>query len=101
MRQYGSIPPSGFNENGEIVVPDCVRGALGPLVGQIDALDEAIGAIESDLAVSVKADTTAKRLIPYLASARHRTAAWPRSRTQADSPAGVSRRLLDLTPRQN
>ena len=34
----------GFNENGEIVVPDCVRGALRSLVGQIDALDEAIGA---------------------------------------------------------
>src|SRR3984957_20049122 len=31
----------GFNENGEIVVPDCVRGALRSLVGQIDALDEA------------------------------------------------------------
>jgi hypothetical protein len=31
----------GFNENGEIVVPDCLRGALRPLVGQIDALDEA------------------------------------------------------------
>ena len=35
----------GFNENGEIVVLDCVRGALRSLVGQIDfALDEAIGA---------------------------------------------------------
>ena len=40
----------GFNENGEIVVPDCVRVALGPLIGQIDALDEAIGAIDSELA---------------------------------------------------
>ena len=27
----------GFNENGEIVVPDCVRSALRSLVGQIDA----------------------------------------------------------------
>ena len=36
----------GFNENGEIVVPDCVRVALGPLIGHIDALDEAIGAID-------------------------------------------------------
>jgi hypothetical protein len=40
----------GFNENGEIVVPDCVRGALRSLVGQIDALDEAIGAIDRELA---------------------------------------------------
>ena len=35
----------GFNENGEIVVPDCVRGALRSLISQIEhALDEAIGA---------------------------------------------------------
>ena len=53
----------GFNENGEIVVPDCVRGALRSLVGQIDALDEAIGAIDRELAASVKADETAKRLM--------------------------------------
>jgi len=53
----------GFNENGEIVVPDHVRVALGPLVGQIDALDEAIGAIDSELAALVKADETAKRLM--------------------------------------
>src|SRR6202020_218754 len=53
----------GFNENGEIVVPDCVRGALRPLVRLIDALDEAIGAIDRELAASVKADETAKRLM--------------------------------------
>ena len=53
----------GFNENGEIVVPDCVRGALRSLVGQIDALDEAIGAVDRELAASVKADETAKRLM--------------------------------------
>ena len=66
----------GFNENGEIVVPDCVRVALGPLIGHIDALDEAIGAIDSELAASVKADETAKRLMtipgigPVTASAK-------------------------------
>jgi transposase len=53
----------GFNENGEIVIPDCVRGALRSLVGQIDALDEAIGGIDRELAASVKADETAKRLM--------------------------------------
>jgi transposase len=53
----------GFNENGEIVVPDCVRGALRSLAGQIDALDEAIGAIDRELAASVKADETSKRLM--------------------------------------
>ena len=37
----------GFNENGEIVVPDCVRGALRSLRRpNPDALDEAIGAID-------------------------------------------------------
>src|ERR1700751_4814604 len=45
----------GFNENSEIVVTDCVRGALRSLVGQIDALDEAIGAIDRELAASFKA----------------------------------------------
>src|ERR1700727_1007922 len=53
----------GFNENGEIVVPDCVRGALRSLVGQVDALDEAIGSIDKELAASVKADETARRLM--------------------------------------
>jgi hypothetical protein len=48
----------GFDANGQVVVPDCVRGALGSLVGQIDALDEAIGAIDKEIAASVKADET-------------------------------------------
>jgi transposase len=55
-------PSTVFDENGEVVVPDCVRGALRPLVGQIDALDEAIRAIDKELAASVKSDETAKRL---------------------------------------
>ena len=57
------LAADGFDENGEIVVPDCVRAALRPLVGQIDALDEAIGAIDKELEASVKADETAKRLM--------------------------------------
>ena len=32
----------GFDANGQVLVPDCVRVALRPLVGQIDALDEAV-----------------------------------------------------------
>ena len=68
----------GFDESGEIVVPDCVRGALRSLVGQIDALDEAIGAIDRELAASVKADETAKRLmtIPGVGPVTHRRS-WP------------------------
>jgi transposase len=93
----------GFNENGEIVVPDCVRGALRSLVGQIDALDEAIGAIDRELAASVKADETAKRLMtipgvgPVTASAIRATI--------QDAGAFASGRefaaFLGLTPRQN
>jgi transposase len=65
--------------------------ALRPLVSQIDALDEAIGAIDKGIAMSVKADETAKRLMtvpgvgPVTASA-----IMPRSRTWATSPAGAS-----------
>ena len=93
----------GFNENGEIVVPDCVRGALRSLVGQIEALDEAIGAIDRELAASVKADETAKRLMtitgvgPVTASAIMATI--------QDANAFASGRefaaFLGLTPRQN
>ena len=53
----------GFDENGEIVVPDCVRLALAPLVRQIDALDEAIEAIDRELEASARTDETARRLM--------------------------------------
>jgi transposase len=97
------VAADGFNENGEIVVPDCVRGALRSLVGQIDALDEAIGAIDKELAASVKADETAKRLMtipgvgPVTASAIMATI--------QDANVFASGRefaaFLGLTPRQN
>src|SRR3984893_16016967 len=38
----------GFDANGQVVVPDCVRVALRPLISQIDALDEAIGALDRE-----------------------------------------------------
>ena len=53
------LATDGFDANGQVLVPDCVRVALRPLVGQIDALDEAIGAIDKEIAASVKADETA------------------------------------------
>src|SRR5208283_3369963 len=53
----------GVDENGEIVVPDCVRLALAPLVRQIDALDEAIEAIDRELEASARTDETARRLM--------------------------------------
>jgi transposase len=53
----------GVDDDGEIVVPDCVRLALLPLVRQIDALDEAIETIDRELQASAKADETARRLM--------------------------------------
>ena len=53
----------GVDDDGEIVVPDCVRVALLPLVRQIDALDEAIETIDRELEASAKADETARRLM--------------------------------------
>ena len=77
--------------------------ALRPLVGRIDALDEAIGAIDKEIAASVKADETAKRLMtipgvgPVTASAIVATI--------QDTGAFASGRefaaFLGLTPRQN
>ena len=85
------------------MVPDCVRAALRPLIGQIDALDEAIGAIDTEIAASVKADETARRLMtipgvgPVTASAI--------TATIRDMSAFASGRefsaFLGLTPRQS
>ena len=46
------LADGGVDENGDIVIPDCVRLALAPLVRQIDALDEAIETIDRSLAPS-------------------------------------------------
>ena len=45
------------------MVADCVRVALRPLAGQIDALDGTIADIDKELAASVKTDETARRLM--------------------------------------
>jgi transposase len=97
------LTADGFDADGEIVVPDCVRAALRPLIGQIDALDEAIAAIDKELAASVKADETARRLMtipgvgPVTASAI--------TATIQDMSAFASGRefsaFLGLTPRQS
>ena len=57
------LADGGVDENGEIVVPDCVRFALAPLVRQIDALDEAIKAIDRELEASARTDEAEKRLM--------------------------------------
>jgi transposase len=53
----------GADEHGEIVIPECVRRALGPLAAQLDALDAAIGAIDDEIVAAVKADEKAKALM--------------------------------------
>ena len=97
------LAADGFDDNGEIVVPDCVRAALRPLIGQIDALDEAIGAIDKELAASVKADETARRLmtIPGIGPV---TASAIRATIQDMSAFASGREFsafLGLTPRQS
>jgi transposase len=57
------LADGGVDENGEIVVPDCLRRAVAPLVRQIDALDEAIEAIDRTLEASARTDKTARRLM--------------------------------------
>ena len=93
----------GFDEYGEVVVPDCVRVALKPLVSQIDALDAAIGAIDNEIAMSVKANETAKRLMtvpgvgPVTASAIVATI-----QDMGDFASGREfAAFLGLTPRQS
>lgn len=69
VEKYHQIVNAHDDENGEIVVPDCVRVALRPLVGQIDALDEAI---DKEIAASVKADETViRRGVPTPIGARN------------------------------
>ena len=67
------LAADGFDENGEIIVPDCVRQSLAPLVHhsanargvcrEIDAIDEEIEAIDDTIEALVKVDATARRLM--------------------------------------
>ncbi len=93
----------GFDEYGQVLVPDCVRVALRPLVGQIDALDEAIGAIDKELVASDKADETARRLMT-ISGVGPVTASAIRATIQDASAFASGREFaanLGLTPRQS
>jgi transposase len=57
------LAADGCDENGEIVVADCVRAALAPLIRQIDTLDEEIDAIDAAIEALVQADEQARRLM--------------------------------------
>jgi transposase len=93
----------GFDDNGEVVVPDCVREALAPLVHQIDAIDAEIEAIDEEIKALVKADATARRLMtipgvgPITASAIVATV----RETSAFSNGREFAAYLGLTPRQS
>ena len=66
-----------------------VRGALRSLVGQIDALDQAIGAIDRELAASVKADETASARSPH----RHTQAVRAQHHELTSSAGGAASRI--------
>ncbi len=93
----------GFDENGEVLVPDCVRQALAPLVHQIDAIDIEIEAIDEEIKTLVKADEMARRLMtipgvgPITASAIVATV----RDTSAFSNGREFAAYLGLTPRQS
>ena len=97
------LAKDGFDDHGEIIVPDCVREALAPLIHQIDAIDEEIDAIDEVIKALVKADDRARRLTtvpsigPITASAIVATVqdirAFGKGRQFAAS--------IGLTPRQN
>jgi transposase len=53
----------GYDENGEVIVPDCVREALRPLVRQIEAIDAEIAAIDETIKALAKSDEKARRLM--------------------------------------
>jgi transposase len=93
----------GADEHGEIVIPECVRAALGPLAAQIDALEAALRAIDDEIERQVKADEKAKALMtipgvgPITASAILATV----PDTSGFSSGREFAAFLGLTPRQH
>jgi transposase len=105
---YGLKRPltAGHDDNGEIVVPACVREALAPLAGQIDAIDaidDEIEAIDDQIKAQVKGDDLARRLAtipgigPITASAIVATVRDP----SAFASGREFSAFIGLTPRQN
>ena len=94
---------AGHDADGEIVVPDCVREALAPLAGQIDAIDAEIEAIDDQIKACVKSDDLARRLAtipsigPITASALVATVRDP----SAFASGREFSAFIGLTPRQN
>ena len=93
----------GLDDNGEIIVPDCVRRALAPLVHQIDVVDEEIAAIDEELKALVKSDETARRLmtIPGVGPVTAQAIVATVRDTSAFSSGREFAAFLGLTPRQS
>ena len=91
------------DDNGEIVVCDAVRAALAPLVKQIDALDDAIEAIDKELAAQAKADLKAKRLmtVPGIGPVTATAIAATVRDVEAFASGREFAAFLGLTPRQH
>lgn len=93
----------GCDENGEVVVPDCVRQALAPLAHQIDAIDAEIAAIDEEIKALVKADETARRLmtIPGVGPITAQAIVATVRETSAFANGREFAAFLGLTPRQS
>ena len=94
--------PGEADDNGEIVVCAAVRAALAPLLKQIDALDEAIEAIDNALEAQAKGDEKAKRLmtIPGIGPVTATAVAATMRDVEAFASAREFAAFLGLTPRQ-
>ena len=98
MRSLGALI-----HDGDPAIPEAVRASLMPLVAQIACLDEAIRAIDADIAVQAKADPVANRLMtipgigPVTASALVATVGDPSSFAGPREFAA----FLGLVPRQH
>lgn len=98
MRSLGALV-----HEGDPAIPEAVRASLRPLVDQIESLDEAIGAIDADIAAAAKADPVSSRLMtipgigPVTASALAATVGDPSSFSGPREFAA----FLGLVPRQH
>jgi transposase len=93
----------GVDENGEVVIPDCVRRALAPLAHQIDVIDAEIAAIDAEIETLVKADETAWRLmtIPGIGPVTAAAIVATVQETSAFANGREFAAFLGLTPRQS
>jgi len=90
------------DDDGEIVVCEPVRVALMPLLKQIDALDEAIEAIDKELEAQAKGDEKARRLmtVPGIGPVTATAIAATMRDIEAFASAREFAAFLGLTPRQ-